>query len=525
MAVGNLIAAARPDSSRMRAVLFAWWPNPWPPAYWQAVVGIAVAAVGIFGVVFVGVGPFAGPTGLLAIAFAAVAGLAMLGSPTSALLLLMIASFTRNAVQIGGLPAEPAVLLFCALVVSVGIGAARKALRLRFGILEAAMTAYFAWNVISALLPHEYAAAKANGTAILVYRFVLTGTVIPFVAFIVGYALLRDTGRIKLIWSTILVAAGYSAAVSIMQFTGPSALVWPHYIVGSPNYPERAVGIFNQPVVNGLVMVAGFVIGMLMAHERTLSRFPRFAAVAVAVLCLPGIYLTRTRAVWLAFAVSLIACAFLARGRRPGFVATALVIVLFVGATWSTFTSSDRAAGGVASSSEVDDRLNTAATSFAAIEKKPLFGWGIGRFDQVNTYHHEKWDQALDFRRGYGISSHENELGIATELGLLGLALWVAVLVIIAYQLVAACRRLWPIDGLSGRALGLLALTAFGAYVVSGFTLDLRFFDFASLIVFLSVGAAVGCGATMPLNPAVRPAPADPEYGRRCGAGFRSSIV
>ncbi len=446
--------------------------------------------------VFVGAGPFAGPSGLLLAATAAIAGVAMLGSPTSVLLLLIIASFTRNAVNVGGLPAEPAVLLFCALVVSLVIFACRQRLHFRFGALEVAMLAYFAWNVISALMPHQYPAAQADGTAIVVYRFILSGTVIPFVGFAVGYVLLRDDGRIKLFWYAILAAAAYSAAVSVMQFTGPAELVWPHYIVGSPNYPDRAVGIFNQPVVNGLVMVVGFVTGILLVHERSLSRFLRVIAALVALLCVPGIYLTHTRVVWLALVVSLVMCAVLARGRRTGFVVTIVVIVVFVGANWTTFTSSDRAAGGVASSSEVDDRLNTAATSFAAIEKEPLFGWGISRFYQVNTYHHEKWDESIDFRRGYAISSHENELGIATELGLFGLALWLVVLALVGYQLVAAVRRLWPIKGLAGRVLGLLGLTTFGTYLVSGLTVDLRFFDFASLVVFLSVGAAVGCATT-----------------------------
>ncbi len=161
-------------------------------------------------------------------------------------------------------------------------------------------------------------------------------------------------------------------------------------------------------------------------------------------------------------------------------------------ATWSTFTSSDRTSGGVASASEVDDRFNAIATSVWAIQREPLVGWGIGRFTQVNTYHHQKWEQRMNFMRGYSIASHENELGIATELGLIGLALWLAVLILLGFALATALRRLAPIDGLSGLPLGLLALTVLGTWVVCGFTVDLRFFDFANLLVFLLVGAAVG---------------------------------
>jgi O-antigen ligase len=310
----------------------------------------------------------------------------------------------------------------------------------------------------------------------------------------VGYTVVRGTRRVQALMTTLVLLATYSTVVSVLQFTGPAAWVWPRYIVEAPNYPERANGIFNQPVVNGLVLVAGFVTALFLAHEKTLGRLPRTAAAIVAVACVPGIYLTRTRAVWLVFALGLVVCAVFARGRRTGFVVTLAVAIGFVVLTWPTFSSSDRAAGGVGSASEVDDRLNTIATSFAAIEQRPLLGWGIGRFAQVNTYLHQVWEPSISFIRGYAIASHENELGIATELGLIGLALWLAVLGLLGRDLAGALRRL-PVDGLAGRVLGLLALTVFGVWAVAGLTVDLRYFDFANLLVFLLIGAAVGNAA------------------------------
>jgi O-antigen ligase len=416
----------------------------------------------------------------------------------TALLLLIVASFTRLALPVPELPVEPMVLAFGGLVVAAAIAAARGHLEFRFGALEAAMLAYLVWNLLSAVMPHTYpAAVPTTGDAIAVHRFILTGTVLPFGAFVIGQALLRGLFRVRLLMALLVGLSAYSAAVSIMQFTGPAALVWPRYIVDAPNYVERANGIFNQPVVNGLVMVAGFVTAVFLAHERTLSRFPRIAAAVAAVACVPGIYLTRTRAVWLVFALGLVLCAIFARGRRVGFVITLGTAAGFVALTWSSFTSSDRAAGGVSSVSEVDDRLNTLATSLTAIEQRPLLGWGIGRFAQVNTYLHQQWEPSIPFLRGYAIASHENELGIATELGLIGLALWLLVVGLLIRVLLRSVRRL-PVDELHGRGLGLLAITVFSTWVVCGLTVDLRFFDFANLLVFLLVGAAVGNAVTRP---------------------------
>jgi O-antigen ligase len=460
---------------------------------WLAVFGVGSAALLVIGLVFGGVDPIAGPTGLALLALAAACGALVLGSPMTALLFLIFSSFTRLAIKIPALPAELMVLVFCALVAAMAIAWARGRVRFRFGWLEAAMVAYFAWNVVSAVLPHVFAAVvPTTGEPFVVYRFILFGTAIPFVAFVAGRALIRDVGRVRILLFTLLIAAGYSAAISIMQFTGPSELIWPRYIVDAPSYPERANGIFNQPVVNGLVMVAGFIAAVLLTHERTLSRFPRVLAGVVAVLCIPGIYLTKTRAVWLVLAVGLVVCVIFARGRRTGFAVTLLTAALFIGGTWPTFSSSDRGSGGVGSSSEVDDRFNSIATSLWAIEREPAVGWGIGRFTQVNTHYHQKWDESLDYQRGYAIASHENELGIATELGLIGLALWLGVLGLLGHALATALRRLARIDGLAGLPLALLALTALGTWVVCGFTVDLRFFDFANLLAFLLIGAAVG---------------------------------
>ena len=491
---------SEPTAGRKRRGPTGWQPakgTRLPEGSLPTVLCLAAAAIVVVGLVFAGPARLSGPIGLFLFAIAAAIAAATLGSPITALVLLLFASFTRPGIPIAGLPADQTVLLTGAVVAAVLLAWSRGLLRVRLGWLEAAMLAYVGWNTVSALLPHEFPAAAMNGTPYLAYRYILSGTIMPFLAYIVGRAVLRDAGRIKIVLCSLLIMTAYSAATAILQFTGPTELVWPRYIVTSPGWPGRANGIFDQPVVNGLVMVVGFAIAVLVMHEKTLARYPRILAGLVAVLAAPGIYLTKTRAVWLIWVLSLVACAIFARGRRVGFMTTIAVAVAFVGATWSEFTSADRSAGGVASSAEVNDRLNAAATAFWAIEQKPWMGWGVGRFAQVNTYHHRAWDASVSFNHGLGIPAHENELGIWTDLGLIGLVLWVLVLVLVGYALFQAIRQLAAADGLAGYSLGVLAASVLGTWVVCGFMVDLRFFDFANLLVFLLVGAAVGRGESL----------------------------
>jgi O-antigen ligase len=145
----------------------------------------------------------------------------------------------------------------------------------------------------------------------------------------------------------------------------------------------------------------------------------------------------------------------------------------------------------VGSEHEILDRLNTFTTSIWAFEQEPLVGWGIGRFTAVNTYHHQQFSPGVPWFNGYGIPSHLDGLGVLVELGLIGLVLWLAVLVLLYRQLVSAVRRLSG-AGLTGRPFGITALLCLVAQTTTGLTVDLRFFDFPNMMVMLLAGAAIG---------------------------------
>ncbi|MGQ0773800.1 MAG: O-antigen ligase family protein [Pseudonocardiales bacterium] len=417
-----------------------------------------------------------------------------LGSPTFAVALLLVATFLRLALPQVGLPIDPFVLAFVGVIGAAVLAIARRVNELpRLGAVEAVMVLYLTWNIVSAIMPHTYpATVPSTGENFTVWRFILTGTLLPFVLYVVGrFVFDRESSVRRLLW-IVLALAGYSAAVSVAQFTGPTALVWPRYIVEGPLWPGRAAGVLDQPVQNGLLLVLGFVIALFLASQVSEPTWRRVLAAAVAVASIPALYLTHTRAVWLVFGLVLVAGSLWARNFRAGFVATLVAVCLAIGAGWSTFTSDDRARGGVGSVSEIDDRLNTAATSIWAVGEKPVAGWGIGRFNQLNTYHHKQWSPGIDWERGYGISSHHNELGIAAELGLVGLVLWLTVLALVLWRLVHAVRVLPP-DGICGRGLAVVALLAVLSWLAIGATVELRFFEFSNGLVLLLAGVAVGC--------------------------------
>lgn len=413
-------------------------------------------------------------------------------SPLAAVVLLLFATFLRLAVPVPDLPIDFMTMAFFGVLASVAIGLLRGAVPpLRIGAVEIVVVLFVVWNIASAITPHALRAIEAGtGREFGVWRFILTGTVIPLAAFLVGRHVLGTERAVRAVFWTVIWFTGYSATTAIMQFYGPPALVWPPYILSSKSWPDRAVGIFDQPVMNGMLIVIGFVVCLHVArHHRGL--WQQVLAYSVALLAVAGIYLTYTRAVWLAFGLVLVLGAVLARGSRFPYAALVTAAVVAIVVSWSTFTSADRGSGGVGSEGEVEDRLNSMATSFWAISEEPLVGWGIGRFMQVNSHHHQQWAPDVNWFRGLGAASHHNELGIAVELGLIGLALWLTILVLVARLVVRSMRAL-PKTGMRGRGLGLVGFLAFVVLLTIGATVDLRFLDFAQLLVLLIVGMAIG---------------------------------
>jgi O-antigen ligase len=424
-------------------------------------------------------------------------GVLALSSPVFATLLLLVTLFLSLPLkEHNDFPISLILTTLAVLIFSAALWMDRTPGRLRgTGPVEWAMAAYLVWNVHSMFAPHKYTAGQqpSSDLAFSVPSFIMTASLIPFVLYAVGrYTFDRAAKVLALLW-TMLAVAAYSAVMSILPFTGPSDWVWPRYIVNidTSGWVGRAVGVLNQPVANGMVLVLGFAIAMLLASRRSEPTLRRLVAFVVAVGCGCGIYLTHTRVVWLSGAVVLVIGASLAKGFRKGFIAALCLVIAMIGMKWSDLISSDRQAGGVVSPGEVEDRLNIAQTALWAAAEKPLTGWGIGRFAAVNTYHHQQWSPETPWSGGYGYVAHQNELGILAELGLIGLVPWICILALLAYRLWKAFRTLPEID-LCGKPLAVIAIMAFALLMCTGLTVDLRYFDFPMGAIFLLAGIVVG---------------------------------
>ena len=311
-------------------------------------------------------------------------------------------------------------LTFAALVAGwfIAIVTHRRPLR-AFGVTELLMVIFLAIEIGSVIAPHALPASTQLTPGSIITR----GALFPFMLFVIARQTMTDRRAVRSFLYFTVFAGSYTALMAIFYKFGPHALVFPREIL-NPDLginPERGRGPLLNSAADGLTMVAGLICAAFLVVQPGI-RFKRLIIASILILPL-GIYLTQTRAIWLATGLAVVLGVMFANGFRRWYVIVLALAVTFIGINWQKFLSSDRTQGGVTSEGEIESRLNDWATALWALDKHKVFGWGISRFPDVNTLHHQAWG-TVDWNLGYGFLGHNTHLATAAELGYVGLVAW-----------------------------------------------------------------------------------------------------
>lgn len=411
-------------------------------------------------------------------------------------------------------------LTFVALVAGwfIAIVTHRRPLQ-RFGVTELLMLAFLLLNVGSAIAPHALPADTDVTPNSLIFR----GVLFPFMLFVIARQTMTDRRAVKsFLWFLVIVGV-YVTATAIFYKLGPRFLVFPREILdqGLGINPERARGPQLNSAADGLTMVAAMIAAIYLGVQQDTRH--RRLVIGAALLMPVGIFLTETRSIWLSAGLAVILGAMFARGFRRWYLVVLGLATLFIGVNWQKFLSADRQQGGVSSAGEVEARLNDWATALWAIPHHKAFGWGISRFPEINTIHHQHWGN-LDWNLGYGFIGHNTHLTTGAELGLIGLGLWLAVLVSVT---VATSRawRLLPRDGLLSRGFVFSFWCAWLGWLINSIVLEMRLFTFLNGLFFVWAGIVAGLGdrardGTLDLGPGPEERPEPPGPASASEVGF-----
>ena len=242
--------------------------------------------------------------------------------------------------------------------------------------------------------------------------------VVPFVCFHVAAVVFRDERSRRALEVFLLCVLVYLSAISVFWLVNATSLIFPDFIndPGIGIHADRARGPFLQAVANGVCLN---LLGLIALDSYRRQKLHRVVGMVLFVAVPLALFATKTRAVWISGAVSIIAL--LRLGAAPvrrvaiaiciaGVLAAGVVSIYQVDETSLSERLLDR--------SPVDFRTEMYTAGWQMFAERPLFGWGnewriqpeIER--RVSSFHPEYY------------VFHNTFLELAVERGVLGLGVY-----------------------------------------------------------------------------------------------------
>lgn len=290
-------------------------------------------------------------------------------------------------------------------------------------------------------------------------------------------ALSRYIPNVALIPIIYTAARDKRGAMAVMIGLVIGALLSVVYGVANPGPEEaRLEGSALDPNELASVLVAGVALSAAFVANTKRGSVGRLAAICAVCFCVFGIFLTVSRGGLIALGVALVASIFLAGRWRPLAVIATLLIACG-GFYYFAVLAPPEARERIASTSQGDNELKQGRTTIwkvaeRIVKAKPVIGVGANNFqDTARKYLLEpgalgRTDLIIATPRVV----HNTWLGMAAELGLIGLGMFVVIVLFCVGSAIRAARFFSALGDRGGEALARgLAVGLIGILVADTF--------------------------------------------------------
>jgi O-antigen ligase len=247
--------------------------------------------------------------------------------------------------------------------------------------------------------------------------------VVPFALFHLAGLVFEDAASVHKFETFALIVLAYLSLTAIFFLLGAKLFIFPPYILDESLgiHADRARGPFLQAVANGVSLN---LLGLLALNSFRRGRLRGIVAAALLIALPVAILATRTRAVWLSFAGSVLGLLLVSSSSRLRRASLALAgvgaLALLVAVSFGGVSSSlgDR----LEDRSPVEYRMVVYEAGWQMFLDKPLTGWSAGSMQlelqkRISGFHQDAFFM------------HNTYLEILAEHGLLGLALYAWVVI------------------------------------------------------------------------------------------------
>jgi O-antigen ligase len=322
----------------------------------------------------------------------------------------------------------------------------------------------------------------------------ITGYFFPFITFFFAKYYLSSTADIRLIFSILFYIGAYMAIMSFFEFYQIDQLIFPRYVANPDigiHYGQARGPFLNSPHM-GMAVLFSLACGLhLISYRLGMGKL----IFSLLLFLYPfAVFFSQTRAVYLAFVFMLVIYLFLYHTHFPKWKVVALpvfTVILAILALTPILAREDRRAGGLYQVETVTIRQGLTQMSFLMIKDHPLTGVGLTQFVPAMLEKYRGRVPILDIYQD-ATYFHNHLLGMATELGLTGVLVYLSIIILMFKRLFALSRYLSSSD----QFINTNILVVIGA-IWTGFLVNFSFASpefeiFTNSVVFIFAGIVDG---------------------------------
>lgn len=309
-------------------------------------------------------------------------------------------------------------------------------------------------------------------------RLYLDRMLIPILMYFVLRFSVIDKGNQKILEWTAFFVAVIQNAIGIASWIVPSLIpyVWRH------NIGYRTAGSLGDPAVftSLLMFCAVLLISAALNRKNDLTKLVYLLVSGVSFV---SVFLSLERGSWLAGLMVIIGL-LIFHGKK--FFKLILVGIFFVVLFGFSLLSNQisMAANRISEQHPIDDRIVVTDAMIRMIADKPVFGWGYDSLN-LNLANYYRQVGAANIIFGF-TTSHNTFLTIFTELGLVGIFLYLSPIVWLLIKSIKWLRGN-PIKSHKKTFLITVWLSSLQYFVVSNF-MDMRFYPIGLTLCWMMIG-------------------------------------
>lgn len=322
----------------------------------------------------------------------------------------------------------------------------------------------------------------------------ISGYLFPFIVFVFAKNYIVSEKEVMVILHTLFYFGIYLSITAFFEYVNLRQFVFPQYIndpLVSTLHLTRARGPFLNSAVNGVAILVGFISGVHLLEKK--HGFTKFFYQVSLLLFFPAVFFTLTRSVYLGLIITL----FILLGfYKASFskwkllsLPIALVLILAV-ANAPRLLSTERREGGVAQVGEVSIRMALLRQDAILFSEHPLTGIGLAQFIPTTV---RSFRGPIPYILEYatGTFQHNHLMGIATELGIIGLLLYLILIALILRRLKQLAGKLTE-TGIIGNNVRIAILAIWCVYLNNNMFIDPSVNLFVNSVPFIFAGLADG---------------------------------